>query len=719
MMMREKVVVHIGGMHCAMCVNTLTEALSGVDGVLSVSINLATEKALIEYEPEKVDIQKIRAVIEETGYQFLGTEEQEVRAGDTWNLLYRVIAGFGVGLALMLLIMTKPFSGFLFNLLIFIVATPAFLYLAYPIFRAALSALRHRTLNMDVMYAMGTGTSYIASVFATLGILGEEYMFYDAAVLLAAFLMLGRYLEQRAKSRASQSIKALLRLQPKKAVVLRNGKETMLSVEEIVPGDTVIVRAGERVPVDGTVLDGWSYVDEAMLTGEPDAVLKKPGMQVFSGTINKQRIMKIRAEKVGKDTVLARIIKLVEEAQTSKPGIQRIADRMVQYFIPVVFITAVCSFGIWYFVMKENFLFSLSVFISVIVVACPCALGLATPAAVTVGVGRGAELGIFIKNSETLEACERITAVVFDKTGTLTSGTPEVLSMHTYSNDENTVLSAIYALERRSTHPLAVAIAGYAGKRNVREMPLSDYEEVEGKGVRGIAGGLHVIVGSADFLREHGVDVSMASQETQGQSMVYASINGKLACVFAIGDRVREDAASAVKALKAEGLKVIMLTGDNERSARKIAAILGIEHVVADVRADEKADVVKKLVQKGEVVCFVGDGINDAPAIALAHIGIAMGQGTDVAIETGDIVLMKNRIKDVHTAIKLGKKVMQRIRQNIFWAFAYNLVLIPVAAGALYPFLGITMRPEFAALAMALSSLSVLLLSLSLKRFRA
>ncbi|MCX8174165.1 MAG: cation-translocating P-type ATPase [Thermoplasmata archaeon] len=714
-----KMELKVGGMHCAMCASSVREALKNVEGVLKAEVNLATEKAVVEYLPGKVDVEKLARAIEAAGYRYLGTEERTSEPVEK-ALIWRVVVGFAAGLAFMFLMFSNAYEFYVIRLLALGVATPAFFYVALPILTGAFRSLKNFTPGMDVMYAMGTTISYTAGVLATFEILGKDFMLFDAALLLAAFLMLGRALEQRAKAGTTASIRRLLALQPKKAIVLRNGKTEEIRADSLKPGDVVIVRAGERVPADGTVLEGWSYVDESMLTGEPLPKLKKAGEKVVGGTVARKGTVKVKVENVGMETVLANIIRLVSEAMNSKPRIQRVADRVVRYFIPFVLSIALVSSLLWYFVVHESSLFALSVFIAVIAVACPCALGLATPAAVTVGVGRGADLGIFIRNAQALEIAEKVTTVVFDKTGTLTSGKTKVLEFHSRF-EKNLALRFAVAVESRSVHPLAEAIVEFG--KETKNLKVENFEEVEGKGVRGIVDGRYVIAGSEQMLDSAGIEIDTAVRRKveeareSGKSTVLLAIDRKFAGLFIIGDEVRPDARETVEKIKKEGIKTVMVTGDNERSAAYIAKIVGIDKVFANVLPEKKVEVVRTLARKGEIVCFVGDGVNDAPALAAAHVGIAMGKGTDVAVESGDIVLMSNRLADVHTGLRLSREVMSRIRQNIFWAFAYNFSLIPIAAGALHS-IGISMKPEFAALAMAFSSVSVLLLSLSLRRFR-
>jgi Cu+-exporting ATPase len=605
-----------------------------------------------------------------------------------------------------------------------VISTPVFFFVAYPIFRAASMALRNRSLNMDVMYAMGTGVAFVSSVMGTFGIiLTHEFMFYDTAIMLASFLMLGRYLEARAKGRTSEAIRKLAGLRAKTAMVLRDGREEEIPVDDVVVGDIVVVKPGSRVPVDGEVVAGESYVDESMITGEPVPSLKARGSRVVGGTINTNSVLSVKATRVGRETVLAQIIRLVEDAQGSKPPVQRIADSAVTYFIPAVLAIAAIAFIVWFFVLQSTLLFALTALISILVVACPCALGLATPTAVTVGVGRGAELGILIKNGEALEIAEKITTVVFDKTGTLTKGKPEVTDIIPIGISESTLLGFAAGVETNSQHPLAEAVVRTAKNAGITIEKADHFDTYSGKGVIASVLGETILAGNRLLMQEKGVEISddiekqLAAFEQDGKTAVLIAAANQLAGVIAIADTLKETSGESVRQLKAMGIQVVMITGDNSRTAHAIARKIGIDRVVAEVLPQDKAVEVKALQEKGEIVAFVGDGINDAPALAQADVGIAIGSGTDVAIESGDVVLIKDDLRDAVAAIQLSKKVMGRIKGNIFWAFAYNAALIPVGAGVLYPFYGFTFRPELAALAMALSSVTVVTLSLLLKNY--
>ncbi|MDD1657155.1 MAG: heavy metal translocating P-type ATPase [Methanomicrobiales archaeon] len=728
----ERVTIKIGGMTCATCVETNEAALRALDGVLSAMVNLGSERAYVTYNPSLVGIPEMRRAIEEAGYQYLGIEgedtadlEREAREKDLRDKRNRIIVGFGVSIPLMVLMFLPhvhlPLPMPLFMLVVSILP---FLYLSQPIFLGAYRALKNRVLNMDVMYAMGIGVAYGASVLGTFSlILTPDFMFYETALMLAAFLMLGRYLEARAKGRTSDAIRKLVALAPRTATVVREDREVEIPLPDVQAGEVLIVKPGEKVPVDGEVLDGESSVDESMISGEPIPVMKRKGMQVVGGTVNQNGVIRFRATRVGKETVLAQIIRLVEEAQGSKPMVQRIADRAVTWFIPVVLVIALGAFLAWYLLLGNTLLFALTALISVLVIACPCALGLATPTAVTVGIGRGAELGILIKRGEALETPERLTAILFDKTGTLTRGKPEVTDLAALGITEETLLSLSASVEKNSLHPLAEAIVRKAEERKVPLQPVEGFDTLGGKGVMARVLGEEVVIGNRLLLSERNIPVApdleqrITLLEQEGKTVVLTAAGGQPAGLIAVADTLKPTAKGTVEALQAMGLRVIMVTGDNPRTAGAIGRQIGIAEVMAEVLPQEKAGVVKGLQEKGEVVAFVGDGINDAPALAQADIGIAIGSGTDVAIESGDIVLIRDDLRDVVGAIQLSRKVMGRIKGNLFWAFAYNTALIPVAAGLLYPFFGITFRPELAGLAMALSSVTVVTLSLLLKGY--
>ncbi|HVP25228.1 MAG TPA: heavy metal translocating P-type ATPase [Methanomicrobiales archaeon] len=727
----ERVILRIGGMTCATCVETNEAALRALPGVIQASVNLGAEKAYVTYIPSITTVDDMRRAIEDAGYQYLGVEgeetgelEKEARERDLKGKLTRAVLGLTLGLALMAVMFFQPPLPIPMGYFMFIVATPAFAWLAYPIFLGAYRSLKNRLLNMDVMYSMGIGVAYGASVLGTFGIvLTSDFIFYDTALMLAGFLMLGRYLEARAKGRTGDAIRKLVDLAPKKATVIRPEGEAEIPASEVVPGDLVLVRPGERIPVDGEVSDGESYVDESMITGEPIPVLKKAGIPVVGGTLNTNGVLRFRATRVGKETVLAQIVRLVEDAQGSKPPVQRIADRAVTWFIPTVLAIAILAFTYWYFLAGAPLLFALTAFVSVLVVACPCALGLATPTAVTVGIGRGAELGILIKRGEALEIPDRITAVVFDKTGTLTVGKPSVTDLVPAGVTGETLLSLAASVERNSQHPLARAVVREAEGRGIPLQESDSFDTVGGKGVVARILGEEVLIGNRSLMMERGIAIApeaegrIAALEGEGKTVMIVSAGGQVAGLLAVADTLKGSAGETIRRLRAMNLGVLMITGDNARTAGAIARQIGIDRVLAEVLPAGKVDEVRRLQDGGEIPAFVGDGINDAPALAKADLGMAIGSGTDIAIESGDIVLVRDDLIDVVAAIELSRKVMTRIRENLFWAFAYNAALIPVAAGVLYPIFGITFRPEYAGFAMAMSSVTVVSLSLLLKRY--
>lgn len=746
----QQAILKIGGMACAMCVGAIEAALSNLDGVVEARVNLAAEKAYVTYNPSMVGLQEMKKAIIDSGYQFLGVageeteeaakREQELREKDLSEKKQRIIIGFAASILLMAMMhlpLHQIIPSWIFtalpnpmNLIMLVVSLPVFVYVSYPIFKAALRALSNRTLDMDVMYGMGIGVAYVSSILGTFNIvLTPDFMFYETAVMLATFLTLGRYLEANAKGRTSEAIRKLVGLQPRKATILRGGRQIEVAAEEVMVDDLVLVRPGEKVPADGLVVEGESYVDESMITGEPLPAFKSAGEKVVGGTLNKNGSLTFRATRVGKDTVLAGIIALVQEAQGSRPAMQRIADRMVVYFIPTILTIAAAAFVYWYLIAHNTLLFSLTALISVLVVACPCALGLASPTAITVGIGRGAELGILVKSGEALEAADRLSLVAFDKTGTLTVGRPDVVDLFALGMDERELLLFAASAERPSEHPLAEAVVRRAQEEGLDLIPAEQFRALPGKGVVARVDGKRVVAGNRILFGEMNIDFpddllqKAAAYEEEGKTAMLLAVegregmDGRAGGVLAISDQLKDSAASAIEELKGMDLEVVMITGDNPRSAARVAERIGIQKTLAEVLPEEKAHEVRRLREEGSRVGFVGDGINDAPALAEADVGIAIGSGTDVAIETGDVVLMKDDLLDAVAAIQLSRKVISRIKLNIFWAFAYNALLVPVAAGALYPVYGITFRPELAGLAMALSSVTVVTLSLLLKRY--
>jgi Cu+-exporting ATPase len=727
----EQVTIKVGGMTCATCVQTVEKALKKLEGVGTATVNLGAERAYVTYNPKVTTIQDMKKAIEDAGYQYLGTEGEETEdlerqafERDLRDKKIRIAVGFGVSLPLLAIMLFEIPTPIPMPYFMFIISTPAFFYLAIPIFRAGYRGLKNRTLNMDVMYSMGIGVAYFSSVLGTFGIiLTPDFLFYETAVMLAAFLTLGRYLEAKAKGRTSEAIKKLIGLQVKTATVLRNGKEQDIPIEEVIVGELLVVKPGEKIPVDGTVVRGESFVDESMISGEPIPVEKHKGDTVVGGTLNRNSVLTFESTRIGRDTLLSQIIRMVEVAQGSKPPVQRIADTAVSYFIPVVLAIALSSFVVWFFIVGNSLLFSLTILISILVVACPCALGLATPTAITVGVGRGAELGTLVRHGEALETSEKLTAILFDKTGTLTRGKPAVTDISTFGIGETALLQIAASVENNSQHPLAEAIVAKARMQDIAPAEVEQFNTFGGKGVLAVFNGKEILIGNRVFLEERGVSIPVAlgddiiNREKEGKTPVVVTQNNDVIGAIFIADTLKATSPQAIEELKRMGLQVALITGDNAVTAEAIAAQAGIERVIANVLPEDKAVEVQRLQRAGEIVAFVGDGINDAPALAQADVGIAIGGGTDVAIESGDIVLIRDDLLDAVAAIQLSRKVMTRIKQNLFWAFAYNTALIPVAAGILYPFYGILFRPELAGLAMALSSVTVVSLSLLLRTY--
>jgi Cu+-exporting ATPase len=726
----DSVEVHIGGMTCAMCVAAIGSALSDLPGVVSAEVNLATEKARIVYLPDMTGVKDIEKAVTGLGYKFNGIVKEGEDASEEAYVkaqrlrVIRFSMGFAIAIPMMVVMFLDPMLPIDLSYILLAVTTPVLSFIAYPIFAQTYRSLRHGYLTMDVMYAMGIGVAYVSSALGTFElVLDRSFMFFDTTLMLASFLMLGKYLEARAKSRTNTAIKKLIGLRPKEATIIRDGTEVKVPIDGVSVGDLVLVRPGERIPVDGTVAGGKSYVDESMISGEPLPVLKAAGAQVVGGTLNQNGALRFTASKVGADTMLSQIVKLVSDAQMTKPSLQRFADRIVTYFIPAILAIALAAFVVWFFVLGESLLFSLTALISVIVIACPCALGLASPTAITVGIGRGAELGILIKGGDVLERCERIDTVMLDKTGTITEGRPKLSVVEAFGMGKDELLRTAMAVESLSEHPLGKAVVEAFAATGAKAIECGDFEAIEGKGVTGVVEGRKVHIGSMRLMQEIGAMVPGhamdRARELQSRAVTVSmvSVDRTVVGVLGIEDPVKEHAKEAIASLKELGLEPIMVTGDEEKTAKAVAKEVGIDTVLSGVLPAEKAGKVAELQEKGRKVAFIGDGINDAPALARSDVGLAIGSGTDIAIESGGIVLVRSDLRDAASGIKLARKVMRRIKQNIFWAFAYNAALVPVAAGLLHPLIGLDFRPEWAALAMALSSVTVVTLSLMLKRY--
>jgi len=608
----------------------------------------------------------------------------------------------------------------------FLLATPVQFAVGWRFYRGTWDSIRNRMANMDVLIALGTTAAWGYSTVVTFfpGVFPDRLTYFEASAFIIALILLGSYMQELAKGRAGDALRKLMDLQPRTATVLRDGTEEPVPVEQVQVGDVLIVRPGERIPVDGVVAEGTSSVDESMLTGESIPVDKGAGAEVFGATINKSGLLRVRAAKVGQDTALAQIIKLVEDAQQSRAPIQRLVDRVAAVFVPVVIATALVSFLLWYVVGNQPFNWSLSIFIAVIIIACPCALGIATPAAIMVGTGKGAENGLLIKGAEYLEKARKVTTVVFDKTGTLTKGKPSVTDVVSLSLPDADVLRLAASAETGSEHPLGEAIVREARARNLPLTSPAEFEAIAGHGIRARVASRAILLGNRRLMESAGIPLGAAEEavtrlQAQGKTAMILAVDGTVAGVVAVADTPKETAKAAVAALRRMGIEVVMLTGDNERTAKAIAAQLGIDTVLAEVLPGQKAEKVKELQAQGKVVAMVGDGINDAPALAQSDVGIAIGSGTDVAMEAGGIVLIKDDPRDVVSSIQLSRQTVAKIRQNLFWAFFYNTAFIPVAAGLFFALgLGILLHPVFAGAAMGFSSVSVVSNSLLLKRFR-
>jgi len=744
------VTIGVTGMHCAACVAAVERALKKVDGVSDARVNFASEKATVDFDPAFVTVETLEHAIEEAGYEPMAPSggeagalptaeetdrEREARQREIASLRRRFLVSGALALPLLWLAMgphvglpAPSIPGGVMALLQLLLTTPILAVNHDFYSRGLVAVVRTRSATMDTLVALGTGAAWTYSLVSSVLVWtgrdpgAAHRLYFETAGVLVTFIVLGKWLEAIAKGKTSEAIRALMGLAARTAVVVRDGRELEVPVEEVAVGDLVLVRPGQKVPVDGTVVDGHSSVDESMLTGESIPVEKTAGDRVTGATINRTGAFRFRAERVGRDTALAQIVRLVEAAQGSKAPIQALADRVAAVFVPVVVTIAVLALGFW-LLAGQPFTFALSVFIAVLVIACPCALGLATPTAVMVGTGLGARNGVLIRSADALQRAREVTAVVFDKTGTLTRGTPEltdVIPLGALAEEE--VLRLAAAVERLSEHPLAEAVVAGAEARGAAPPQAEHFRSVTGKGVRAMVEGREVVVGNRALMAELGFDLDdaeprLAALEGAGKTAVLVGVEGRTAGLVAVADTVKDEAPAAVAALRAMGKHVVMITGDNRRTGEAIGRQLGIDRVLAEVRPEGKSEEVARLQQAGERVAMVGDGINDAPALSQADVGIAIGTGTDVAIETGDIVLIRGDLRDAVTAIDLSRHTMRKIRQNLFWAFFYNSIGIPVAAGVLYPAFGFLLNPMIAGAAMAFSSVSVVSNSLLMRRY--
>lgn len=735
----------VEGMTCASCVVRVEKALKKVDGVNDVNVNLATEKVTLTYNPDLADVAKFSEVVNDAGYKLLSQEEvkkdfqqmeaespSEIHRKEAYKKLKSEFIFSAILSSPVFIISMLGFTGWFerwvslspddINKLLFLASTLVIFISGRRFFSAAWQLLKHFSADMNTLVAVGTGTAYIYStisvLFPDLINMNESggHVYFDTAVVIITLILMGRLLEARAKARTSAAIKKLLGLQPKTAKVIRKGSENDIPIKDVITGDLIIVRPGEKIPVDGEIVDGYSSVDESMISGESIPVEKITGNKVIGGTINKNGSFTFRATAIGQDTVIARIIKLVEQAQGSKAPIQSLADKVASVFVPIVISIAIIAFLIWYFIIGATFTVSMLSFIAVLVIACPCALGLATPTAIMVGTGLGASNGIMIKNAESLERLKSVNTIVFDKTGTITIGKPvvtDIIIKNGISEDE--LLKVTASIEKKSEHPLGSAIVNYTfDKKIVLEEP-GQFNSITGNGIEASLNGTKVLIGNYNLMKENGVDIDKVTEDEveklagKGKTPVFVSMNNKLSGVIFIADIIHSDTKNVIAGLKKSNIETIMLTGDNRKTAKAIADEAGIEKFIAEVKPEQKAEVVKNLQAEGKIVAMVGDGINDSPALAQSDVGIAIGTGTDIAIESAAITLINGNIKDLLHAITLSVKTIRTIKQNLFWAFIYNIIGIPLAA------LGL-LNPMIAAGAMAMSSVSVVSNSLRLRK---
>jgi Cu+-exporting ATPase len=733
--------IPIEGIVCASCVQKIEKSLLGVRGVVRAAVNLATARASVEYLPSETNLGELERAIEAAGYKVLempaAVEGEDVEAllrqKEYRRLKARFIAGISLAVIIFLGSMPRwfPWLPAVLNnfFVLWVLATPVQFVIGWPFLRGAWRAFRHRNADMNTLVAVGTLAAYSYSVVATVfpsffrkaGIAPAVY--FDTSAFIIALILFGRLLEARAKGRTSEAIKKLAGLQPQTARVIRGGEEQDIPVDAVQVGDIIIVRPGERIPTDGIVEDGRSGVDESMITGESMPVRKGPGDEVIGATLNKTGSFRFRAAKIGKDTALAQIIRLVQDAQGSKAPIQRLADVIAGYFVPVVISIAIVTFIVWFdFGPRPPLTFALLNFVAVLIIACPCALGLATPTAVMVGTGKGAENGILIKGGESLETIHKVDTILFDKTGTLTKGEPELTDIIVFpAMAEDELLRLAAAAEKPSEHPLGEAVVEASVRRSFILPGAADFLAIEGQGVEAKVEGKSVALGNARLMGDRGVEFSglaerAAELAAEGKTIIFAAVDGKPAGLMAVADTLKEHSVEAVAELKKLGLDVVMLTGDQRKTAEAIGRKAGIDRVIPEVLPEDKVGEIRRLQETGKKVAMVGDGINDAPALAQADVGIAIGTGTDVAMEASDITLIREDLRAVVSAIVLSKKTIRVIKQNLFWAFFYNVIGIPVAAGLLFPFFGLLLDPIIAAAAMAFSSVSVVSNSLRLRR---
>ncbi len=732
----DQLSLQIGGMTCINCAKSIEKALRSKEGIYEAIVNFAAEKVNVEYNSEQISVAGIKKVIQDVGYEIIEPKqgisedaESLARKRHIRQIKMLLAASIALTIPIMILMWFPPLPMEQNNFVMFLLATPVQFIVGWTFYVGAYRGLKNKTANMDTLIVMGTSAAWIYSTAVTFmpSVFMNAMVFFDTSAMIMTFILTGKLLDAIAKGRTSEAIRKIMGLRAKVARVIRDNEEMEIPVEDVRVGDIVIVRPAEKIPVDGVVIDGYSAVDEKVITGESIPVEKQKGDQVVGATINKTGMLKFEATKVGKDTFLAQITKMVEDATSSKAPIQRLADIAAGYFVPTIILIATVSTLLWYFILNAGLIFSLKVFIAVLVVACPCALGLATPTAIMVGVGKGAENGILIKSGEALETINKLKTVVFDKTGTLTKGEPEVTDILTTQKSKpvsaEQLLKFAAVAEKNSEHPLGEAIVRKALENGIKIDDPEFFNAIPGQGVEVKNEENTILLGNRRLMENSHIEISefeekMTKFEEEGKTAILIAVNGKIAGLIAVADTLKEHSKKAVASLKQMGLEVIMLSGDNEKTAKAIANQAGIDQVLAEVLPSEKAKQIKLLQTQGKVVAMVGDGINDAPALAQADVGIAVGSGTDVAVETGDIVLIRNDLRDVAIAFQLGNATMRKVKQNLFWAFFYNVALVPLAAGAFYPILGVLFDPVYAAIAMATSSVTVVTNASLLKRFR-
>jgi len=736
----KKITLQIGGMHCASCVANIENTLKKEKGIKSIAVNLVSNKAYVEFDPFLITPDKIQKTIKNLGY--IAVEENEhhdhhsrEEQDGTKKLRNRFISALIFGLPVIYMVMGEmlhlPMPKILESygtFIQFFLAT-AVILVCFEIWLSGFKSLLRLRPDMNSLIFVGTATAYfystiiwIISFFSDKALMTNLY--YESSVFILIFISLGDYLEDVTKGRTGGAIKKLIGLQPKEATVVKNDSEIKIPVSEVKVGDIILIKPGEKIPVDGIVIEGYSGVDEKTITGESIPVEKKIGSEVIAATINKTGVLKFKATRVGKDTVLAQIIKIVEEAMGSKAPIQFLADKASFYFVPSVIIIAIVSLSIW-LVSGQSFSFAITTFVAVLIIACPCALGLATPTAVMMGTGLAAKHGILIKSGKALEIARNINMIIFDKTGTLTKGEPAVTDIVIIKKgtEEKTILSLAASIEKNSEHPLAQAIVKKAEEEKINFEKVEDFEAIPGKGVYATLQNKMILLGTRKLMLDNRINPNVLEEkiialENQGRTIMILAFNGEILGLIALADVLKQYSKEAIGILRKMGKEIAIVTGDNERVARAIAKEVGIEKILAEVLPQEKAAEIKKLQQNGNIVAMVGDGINDAPALAQADLGIALGSGTDIALETGEMILIKDDIRDVVTAMDLSNYTLKKIKQNLFWAFFYNMISIPIAAGVLFPFFGFLLSPSIAAAAMAFSSVSVVSNSLLMRNYR-